>query len=61
MAVCPKCSQEMVAQNGKMVCECGYQYALPKRIPTYNDLMQFIEDWEYENQLETWMEIKDGM
>jgi len=59
MAVCPKCSHEMVAQDGKMICKCGYQYSLLKRIPTYKELLQFIKDNEYEKQLAYWMEVKN--
>ena len=32
-----------------------------ERKPTYDELMQFIEDMEYEKQLECWLEAKDGM
>ena len=58
MAVCPKCSQEMFIQGGKMVCLCGYQYNLPERIPTYNELMEFIREMDYEKELEAWLEVK---
>lgn len=59
MAICPKCSKEMSVQAGRMVCSCGYQYALPQRVPTYQELIRFIRDMDYEKTLECWMEIKD--
>ena len=41
-----------------MVCLCGYQYNLPERIPTYNELMEFIREMDYEKELEAWLEVK---
>ena len=61
MAICPKCQSEMVAHGAKMLCRCGYQYALPQKKPTYNELLLFIEDMEYEKQFDYWLEVKDGM
>ena len=59
MAVCPKCSQVMFAQGDKMVCLCGYQYRLPQRKPTYEQLIQFLQDNQYEQELQDWLEAKN--
>ena len=62
MPLCPKCkTQEMVAHDGKMVCNCGYQYSLLKRVPTYKELIDFVCDYEMENTLLAWLEVKDGL
>lgn len=59
MAVCPKCSKEMSIQGDKMVCSCGYQYSLPKKIPSYQELIDFIKENEYEQELECWLEVSN--
>lgn len=59
MAICPRCSKEMVADGNQMVCRCGYQYDLPERLPTYTELLEFIHDEDLECQLECWLEVKD--
>lgn len=59
MSVCPRCSQGMVALNKKMKCPfCGYQYDLPRKMPTYNELMEFIREMGYEHDLELWLEVE---
>ena len=58
MPQCPKCSQEMSLKGKRMECQCGYSYRLPKRKPTYNELLTFIQDNQYEQELQDWLEVE---
>ena len=58
MPICPRCQSETVVHSGKMVCPCGYQYNLSKKVPTYNELMEFIKEMDYEKELESWLEME---
>lgn len=38
MAVC-KCGKAMQPKGEKMVCSCGYSYEIPKKLPSYEELL----------------------
>ena len=40
MGMCPKCQSLMKIIGTRMVCECGYQYEIPVRLPSYTELLK---------------------
>ena len=39
--ICPKCKENMRVVGDKMICpSCLYQYALPKSVLTYDELLK---------------------
>lgn len=43
--------RQLVAKGDQMVCpkeECGYGYTVPKRLPSYNELKEKVEELEAE-------------
>ena len=50
---CPACKSGMKTIDGRMVCPtCGYSYAIPKKLPSYDELLkqnevleQFLADF----------------
>ena len=38
LAVC-KCGKPMNPEGGKMVCDCGYSYEIPRKLPPYSNMV----------------------
>ena len=44
---CPNCRSGMKTIDGRMVCPtCGYSYAIPKKLPSYDELLKRNEALE---------------